>query len=114
MPQSSGFGVESCGEICSESSTDDLVGFTLALNDAIKLCFCYYDLNALLPAEGTSGFFASRGAGEGEVNGSDGREDHVCYKYTPPMVSQLLMIQIQTKNENSQLSNLSAIHFTNF
>ena len=89
MPHSSGLGVENCGNTCSESSTDDLVGFTLAHNDAIDLCFCYYDQNALLPTEGTSDFFASRGTGEGEVNGSDDREDHVCYKYTPPMVGRL-------------------------
>ena len=82
--------VEICSSRCFGFGTDGLVGFAHAhkANQAAHFCFCYYDQNAILPPmEATSTNFASYGKGQGPVASSDGRQDHVCYEYTPPLPS---------------------------
>ena len=84
--------VEICSTKCVDFGTDGLVGFAHAhQNDqAAYFCFCYYDRNAILPLEATTltlTNFASYSEGQGPVASSDGRADHMCYEYTPPLPS---------------------------
>ena len=78
-----------CGTFCVDSSSNstlinrqtDLVGFTF-VRQLEPHCFCYFDKGAVFlhASEDIPYAGAAYDAGEGQVEGSDGRSDHVCYR----------------------------------
>ena len=80
---------EDCGTFCVDASSTstltnrqtDLVGFTF-VRQSDPHCFCYFDKGAVFvhPGEDTPYAGTADDVGEGQVEGSDGRLDHVCYR----------------------------------
>ena len=77
--------LDTCGDICLGIS-DNVVGFAYTAESAVAYCFCYFDKEAALPTLNSYTALAYD-SGEGQVRASDGRANHICYKYDPPLVS---------------------------
>ena len=81
--------VDRCSETCLESDVDQILGLSVTGNTAEtganNYCFCYISPDTVLPELGSETSFASYSAGEGPVYDSDGRDEHACYKYAPPV-----------------------------
>ena len=78
-----------CGTFCTDASSNstlinrrtDLVGFTF-VQQLEPYCFCYFDRGAVFVHASEDVQYAGTAddAGEGQVEGSDGRLDHFCYR----------------------------------
>ena len=79
---------ESCGSSChSSADVAGLVGFAIAIAPELKFCFCYFENDVALSSSVYNSILTSHGPGEGEVRGSNNRENRVCYKSNMPEVS---------------------------